>query len=381
MNPLPATTIRPLTPPGRGGIAVLALLGPAWEPLLRAVFNRNIPGEEPDHLTLGMLYDETGEAIDEVLICPVDGGAEIHCHGGPASVRAILETFRRLGAEVLPADGTPEPVLPICHPAWSNPAVGAELLAALPGAPCDRGIDLLASQWSAGLSQLAREQLALPCPNAELLLRAAERHSLVHPLLDPPEVVLAGPPNAGKSTLANALVGRAVSIVHGRAGTTRDWVRELARIGGVGFHLTDTAGLWTGDHPLDAESVRRAMDCIRRADLVLLLGAGQKPETPEALPAERLLLVATQTDRLPVWNGADIGVSAETGDGLDALGRVILERLGLADIDPEEPAAFTDRQERLLRCAANAARSSTPEEARSRLIELLEGAGETSPAE
>jgi tRNA modification GTPase len=237
---------------------------------------------------------------------------------------------------------------------------------------------------------------------AQRLRQAAGRLTIMQKLLHPPEVVLAGPPNAGKSTLANALVARPVSIVHAMAGTTRDWIREQAVIDGRAVWLTDTAGLWDVDHAVDAEAVRRAWDRIDSADLVLLCNPADAPpensasNTMHALPLPRdihapTLAVTTKADLLS--NGArrstrsaattreaagatprpdqnrndndpsihnselithNLSVSAETGEGLPALRTAILEKLGLADIDPAAPAAFTQRQADLLNHAADA---------------------------
>ena len=108
--------------------------------------------------------------------------------------------------------------------------------------------------------------MPVPPPPAELpamLRRAAGRLALIRRLLEPAEVVLAGPPNVGKSTLANALIGRQVSLVHDQAGTTRDWVRHLAVLCGVPVHVTDTAGLWDAPAGVDAQAVGRAAPADR----------------------------------------------------------------------------------------------------------------------
>jgi tRNA modification GTPase len=118
------------------------------------------------------------------------------------------------------------------------------MLEALPQAASELVVAAVSQQWSAGVSQLASD----PDVSAELLRSAARRLPMMQKLLSPPEVVLVGPPNVGKSTLANAIVGREVSIVHTIAGTTRDWVREQALLGGVPIWLTDTAGLFDFPH-------------------------------------------------------------------------------------------------------------------------------------
>ncbi len=236
---------------------------------------------------------------------------------------------------------------------------------------------------------------------AAALRAAAGRRAMMRRLLCPPagryaEVVLAGPPNAGKSTLANALLGRPASIVHDRPGTTRDWVRELALLGGLPVWLTDTAGLWETYDAIDAEAVRRSAHRIAAADLVLLLGAG-RPETlpdwldklrlppganapatspaatspPVTPPAVPMLRVATKIDLFPPPADADAAVCAPAGQGLDELAARILDALGLADFDPRLAMAFTDRQEALLARAADELDAGQTDSARSSLAELL----------
>ena len=201
----------------------------------------------------------------------------------------------------------------------------------------------------------------------------------MHRLLDPPEVVLAGPPNAGKSTLANALIGREVSIVHDRAGTTRDWVRELAIIRGVPIRVTDTAGLWEAPEGIDAQAVRRARRRAEAADLVLLLGEGQSPAAPEWLHPGRLLRVVSKCDLQafspgrPSDRAGGLAVSALTGEGLDDLKDAIVGEMGLADLNPAAPMAFTRRQADLLTRAAEAVDDGNPVAAGDALNGILRG--------
>ncbi|MBS3822016.1 MAG: 50S ribosome-binding GTPase, partial [Phycisphaerae bacterium] len=212
--------------------------------------------------------------------------------------------------------------------------------------------------------------------------------------------VLAGPPNAGKSALANVLTGRPVSIVHDTAGTTRDWIREQAILDGRAVWLTDTAGLWNATDGVDsccqatprlaeqdAEAVHRAWDRIDAADLaVLCIPADARDDAASnelpALRSSRLIHVPSLTVRtkadlrsapsvVPASPRGDdddlssvhhsefithhLACSAETSAGLPQLRAAILDALGLADIDPVAPAAFTRRQADLLDRAADAA--------------------------
>jgi tRNA modification GTPase len=374
------------TPPGKGGIAVISLCGHRATQTAGAVFRRrgadktaaggNLPAD--GHLALGELFDGE-ELIDEAILCRRGNSVEINIHGGPLVVRRTLELLERLGATVV-TDAPPQ--LPASHPRWHNPAVGAELLTHLPKARGRRVVAALAAQWSGGLSKLARQTLneladAPPQPHASAQLRAAASNlPAMLGLLDPPQVALAGPPNAGKSTLMNRLVGRDVSIVSDRPGTTRDWVRELAMIEGLPVWLIDTAGLWPRAQGLDAEAVARARAAAEGADLVVLLEAGS--EKPDWLSHARVLRAWPRADQHPPPAGWDtLSISAVSGAGLDALAAQIVEALGFSALARGDAAtltaAFTDRQARLLALAADAIEAGNTPLAREKLQSLLDG--------
>ncbi|MBS3733901.1 MAG: 50S ribosome-binding GTPase [Phycisphaerae bacterium] len=370
------TVASPLTPPGRGGIGAIHLSGPRCERILAAVFRPRVPAERCGELALGWLIDPAdGEAIDQVLVARGKNEAEINLHGGPAVQTVALELLAAYGADVAAADATEG--LDASHPQWDNPAIGHEMLRHLPQAGSLLAAVALSAQWAGGLSRLARHVLETGASETTATdLRAAARGvAAMRRLLAPTEVVIAGPPNAGKSALANALVGRQVSIVHNHAGTTRDWVRSPAVIDGVLIGLTDTAGLWSAPEreSVDAEAVRRARGRAEQADLVLLASPGGTAHVPDWLGDDPVLRVATKADVSDVSPMADVAVSVRTGAGLDALRKAVVAALGLAAFQPTDPAAFTQRQQRLLDRAAEAIECDDPDSAHAELQELLDG--------
>jgi len=315
-----------------------------------------------------------GRTIDQAVVCRRADAVEINIHGGPAVARAVMELLADRGATVETPDHAP-PALPAAHPEWDNPAVGEEMLRAVPGAASHRVLAAVANQWSAGLSRLARQALR---NDADLLpqrlRRAAGALDITRKLLSPPNVVLVGPPNAGKSTLTNALVARRVSIVHPHPGTTRDWVRERALLEDLPVSLTDTAGLWdTPASDLEAQAMARARQCAHQGDLVLLVGDGTPPPLPDWLADSTVLRIANKTDLHGPAADADVNVSAQTGEGLDDLGGAILCALGLADLDVETPMAFTKRQAALLTRAADSLDHLDADAAHHALLQLLKG--------
>jgi len=153
-------------------------------------------------------------------------------------------------------------------------------------------------------------------------------------LRDGMTVVLAGPPNAGKSSLLNRLTRREAAIVTDIPGTTRDVLREQIQIDGMPVHVLDTAGLRESDDPVEQAGVRRARDQIEHADRVLFVIDDQsEPEVWgaefERLPRSRLTLLRNKADLsgrkigTPASEGPDgvseIALSARTGEGIDIL--------------------------------------------------------------
>ena len=148
-------------------------------------------------------------------------------------------------------------------------------------------------------------------------------------------VVLAGPPNAGKSSLLNALVGENRAIVSATPGTTRDTVEEWIDVEGFPIRLVDTAGLRTTADEIEREGVRRAEDLIRSADVVLDLGAD--------LPAsENVIKLHAKCDLGP---GEGLPVSSKTGEGLGALKRRLVETLRHVRLAPDEDSPRARAQE------------------------------------
>jgi tRNA modification GTPase len=274
---------------------------------------------------------------------------ELHLHGGRAVVSAVLSALRDIPGlrEAQPGEFT--------RRAFENGRIDlaeaeglADLLAsetgsqrraalALAGGALSRTIAgwqeeilILSAQLEAALDfsdeddvgehdRLAGserlERLALEI-DAVLTRPSAER------LREGIRVVLAGPPNAGKSSLLNYLVGRQAAITSEIAGTTRDLVEAPTAIEGVPFLLVDTAGLREGQDEIEAMGVSRAVESLEQADLVLWLGA--PAECPQR---DKSIIVASKADlRSANPPDADISVSAATGKGMSGLVALLLKR-------------------------------------------------------
>jgi len=372
---LPKTFAKMLTAPGRGGIAVISLTGPGADDILRSIFKPISDKQNPceGKLQLGRLV-HSGEVIDEAVICRSADIIELNIHGGPATASATLKLLRDCGATIATPKADSASMLPEAHLLYNNPAIGRELAEVLPAASGELLTRALTSQWSGGISALTDDILRDRLPPEQAIARvrnAAAGLKVMQRMLRPPEIVLTGPPNAGKSTLANALTGRQVSIVHPTAGTTRDWVRERGIFSGLEVWITDTAGIWQCPAGIDAQAVERSRHRASRGDLVIMLSCDGATSTPEWLDGVKIIRAASQCDRTKNAGLADVAISAKTGTGLDKLRKLALKILGLDNLDPLEPRAFTQRQAKLLTQAANALAENNPPAAKNIIRHLL----------
>jgi len=172
----------------------------------------------------------------------------------------------------------------------------------------------------------------------------------VEPLKDGVLVVVAGPPNAGKSSLVNAIAGEERAIVTDVPGTTRDHIEVPLALGGVPIRLTDTAGLRQTADAVEAIGVGRAAKLVEAADVLLWLGAsGDAPIHP------RLIKVWTKADLAGrnIAPEAAIAVSARTGEGLALLLRRV-EETARSVLPPEDSIALNRRQATHIGAAATA---------------------------
>lgn len=345
------------TPPGSGGLALIALRGPGARAALARLTRE--PPPRCGRLRLTELR-RAGQVLDEALIacipdpCSPDAAEafELGLHGGPAVVRAVVEALEEVGV----AAGSPGP------PCWlSGGAVRRAAAARLDEA------------WSAPASQLLLRALngeleaRLMALRGELrsdpeAARARTRGFLAEfawsrLLMAPASVALVGAPNAGKSTLFNALLGERRALTSERPGTTRDFLEEELILDGWPLRLVDTAGLRRGEGGPERQGIALGRGRARRADLRLWAVDGAAPGWG-ALPEEPWIGVLTKADllseeasaalRARAPGGADRwpAVSAQERSGLAELGAAVRARLApTAPPSEAAPAAiFTDEQ-------------------------------------
>ena len=330
-------------------IALVRISGPKADLALAALAGK-LPAART--ATLASLRAD-GEVLDNALILRFPGPAsatgedvaELHLHGGRSVVAAVLAALGRIeglrAAE--PGDFTRRAFengrIDLAEAEGLADLIEAETQAqrraalALAGGALSRQIEAwqarilaFAAQVEAALDFSDEDDAArLPAGFAAEL--AALRDELSGWLARPPaerlkdgvRVVIAGPPNAGKSSLLNALVGRDAAITSEIPGTTRDVIEAPTAIGGAPFVLIDTAGLRDSKDGIEAIGVDRARASVMAADLVIWLGA------PADAPAGAIAVHA-KSDLGPVIAGSALAVSAKTGAGLDTLSRKLIQR-------------------------------------------------------
>lgn len=364
------------------GIAVIRISGPGAFSV-NTSFVRNAAQLQPRTAHLRGLYDPVnGDLLDQalVLLFPTpksvtgEDMAEWHCHGGQAVVRAVLGALGRLSV-ARPELGLREAEAgEFTRRAFENGRIDlneAEGLADLLSAETEsqrRAALLMAEghfsrrlgEWRAEIlrcSALTESLLDFSdeddVPDAEAggALRqgiSTLAHDMVRQLSAPAaerlrdgvRIVLGGPPNSGKSTLMNALLGREAAIVSSIAGTTRDRIEAPVDLGGVAFVLTDTAGLAEQtDDAIERIGIDRALQAIETCDILLWLG------NPNERPREDAICVAAQSDR-PGWvmpDGAELAISANTGENMSTLIALLLERARML-LPAEGEVALHQRQ-------------------------------------
>jgi tRNA modification GTPase len=383
--------------PGRGAIAIWRLSGPDVAGAITTLTRRPLPG--PRIAALRLLRDPASAALlDQALVLFMPGPAsftgedmaELHTHGGRAVAEAIGAVLARLPGfrEAEPGEFSRRAFLNGKFDLTAAEAIAdlaaAETEAQRRQAMAQAGGALAAlyDGWRDRIIQLrAHLDAAIEFPdedigdplagmaNALATLRAeivahladARRGERVR---DGLTVAIIGAPNAGKSSLLNALARRDIAIVSPEAGTTRDAIEAHLDLGGFPVILIDTAGLRTAEGAIEAEGIARARARAASADLVVALFAADAPHDAETLAMidDRAIVVTSKVDLGGLSPRAMLAVSTKTGVGMDALIGALTARVAdlLADRGAPPPTRARHR-EALTNCiAALDASAATP---------------------
>jgi len=390
---------------GKAGVGVVRISGQNLKPIIKALFQKDLVARQA---TLLSLRDASAQLIDQLVaiyfVAPAsftgEDVLELQCHGGPQLLELVMKRCLELGKEA---------GLVIAEPgeftlrAYLNNKVDlaqAEAIADLIDAQSEAAVRGAARSLQGAFSDeinalveeitqlriLVESTLDFPEEEIEFLENAQARERLFAVktklqalrdgakqgkiLRDGIQLVLAGAPNVGKSSLLNRLAGEDVAIVTPIAGTTRDRVKESIQIEGVPMHIIDTAGLRNTSDEVEAKGIERTWEAIRLADLVIFLTAPNAEKEADELRTQILGALPAKCPVLELLNKADllekspsntkIGpllISAKTGQGIDALKHKILETVGWNGLQEGAIVARRRHLDCLERAAEHIARS------------------------
>lgn len=389
-----------------GGIGVIRLSG--WDAgeiadrIFKTVSGEKLQEKKGYTAAFGSFYSLQGEKLDEgVALCfkaprsyTGENVVELSCHGGLYITRRILQ-------EVLAAGAKPAGPGEFTKRAFLNGKMDltqAEAVMEIISANGEQAARAALAAGSGHLSTRIRsirgklmelavhlsawadfpEEEVPEVEEQELLSGLQEAKSLLSQLLsgfdtgkifrEGIETVIAGRPNAGKSTLMNLLSGCQKSIVTEYAGTTRDIVEETVLLGGIPLRLADTAGIRDTDDPVESIGVQAARDRVKTAQLVLAVFDSSQPitdedrELAESLQTVPCVAIINKTDLETVMDvqwikehfSYVVSLSASTGDGLSQLTETLSQVLHTENFDPQSGVLTTERQRKDAQTALDA---------------------------
>ena len=348
------------TAPGKAGVAVVRVSGPEAAGIARALTRSEVP---ETGVVFRRLYAPDGAFLDEALVLAFkaprsytgEDTVEFQCHGGAVTPRRVLEACFAAGARSARRGEFTERAFLNGKLDYEQAESVIELIDAKTARSADAALEKLSGRkakerrelYDAALALSAEVEHSLDVDEGELpedflgslsaraddlrgrLAEAVRRANEGRILREGALVVLAGPPNVGKSSLMNALLETNRAIVSDIPGTTRDSIEEWLDLDGYPVRLVDTAGLRDTADIVEAEGVRRTRELLSSADVVLRLHDGEA--VPEAAGGNEIQ-VRTKRDLPPRAQLGAIAVSAKTGEGLEDLKRALAGRISkLAD--------------------------------------------------
>jgi tRNA modification GTPase len=365
-----STTIVRLTSTAPSAISVLRLAGPECDSIACQIWT---PNQGTSELALNQIRfgytRQTHTGIGEsIVVCRTSSETiEIHCHGGAMAARALIEQCVALGAVEMNVWESRSSLVEI---GWGQSgtiereAIEREALEDLTHAITYRTTRILLDQARGSLAKALEEIEKHFCSGmVEMAMKRLDRllylgQAGLH-LIQPFRVVLAGPPNVGKSSLLNRLLGYSRAIVHEEAGTTRDLLRERTSFDGWPVELVDSAGVRELHAELDAveqEGMARSMQMASNADCVLLLVSFQDGWTTEhdrllEKAQGKVVIVQTKKDlgspgsSLPSLQRSHgrVITSSITGEGLQSLMDSVVSALIPSDLKDGEAVPFRKR--------------------------------------
>ena len=428
-HPTTTTTIAAVaTPTGVGAVSLVRLSGPAALAVADLATGGRAAGMTPRHAHHCRIVDAAGEVLDDGLMVVFrapnsftgEDSVEFSGHGGMLVTREVLARLLACGAvaagpgeftqraflngklDLTQAEGVMDLIAAQTrlalraarsqlegHLGRRTTAARDEVLATL--AHLEAWIDFPDEDIQPHTGESLRAGVRSVLATLDALLATADQGRV---LRDGARTVIFGPPNVGKSSLLNRLLGFERAIVSEAAGTTRDTIEEIVSLHGIPLRLVDTAGVRLAGDPIEAAGIQRTERQIEAADLLLEVADGSEPRPPAMrLPvtsAKRLLLLnKTDLGEHPSWQElAGVRLSCAGGEGFDELAAAIRDALHFNEAEwGDHAVAINTRHQASLRNARSAllaalellqTPASDPELAAIDLRDALDALGEIS---
>ena len=389
------------TSSGVGAISVIRLSGSSSYKIVQEVFSKNLKNEKSHTTHFGTISNSKGDLVDEVLVTIFENGksftgeesAEISCHGSPFIQQQILSVLFESGARMAnPGEFTQRAFLNGKLDLSQAEAV-ADLIASKSKMSHDIALKQLRGGFSSELKEI-RQQLINFASLIELELdfaeedvefadrtelkklvsgvlkyinRLADSFELGNAIKNGVPIAIVGRPNAGKSTLLNALLNEDRAIVSEIAGTTRDTIEEVLTIGGIDFRFIDTAGLRDTQDEIEKKGVKKALEKVKLSSVYIYLfdmnelSAEEVEEDLKQLPSNiTRIIVANKSDKVSDEKKQALDnstldltfISAKEDESLDKLKENLLEKVNLNALSEDETIVTNARHYEALRKTA-----------------------------
>jgi tRNA modification GTPase len=360
------------TAPGRGGVGIVRVSGPKSTDIALKILEKVPKARKVEYLPF---KDKTGATIDTGIALYFQNPhsftgedvLELQAHGGPVVLDMILQRVLELGARPARAGEFTEQAFLNDKMDLAQAEAVADLIEAESAEAAKAAVRSLQGEFSENIHHLVESlielrlyvEASLDFPEEEIdflsdgkveaklstiedalarVFKSARQGSL---LREGMTLVIAGRPNAGKSSLLNQLAGRESAIVTDIPGTTRDVLREHIQIDGLPLHVIDTAGLRESEDPVEQEGIRRAWKEIEQADRILLLvddthrdddHLAIEDQLPKHIGVTRIFnkidCSARKAELIVTDSETDIALSAKTGEGIDILKNHLKQCMG-----------------------------------------------------